>query len=102
MSADNWTRCPRCLREAREAAAAARDAVMDLYGTIPVEEFDVRRAELTDVDPYDYTTFREDYEFYGADEGCVEAHYSGHCTVCNLSAKFEHTHRFWPDTEAGA
>lgn len=95
MSADNWAVCPRCLHEAERAAAEARDVVMALYGTIPVAEFDAKRAALEDVDPEVYTTFREDYEFHGAEDGEVVASYSGTCTTCGLSADLRHSERFW-------
>lgn len=74
MSADNWAVCPRCIGEARS---------IDFGPIVP------------EVDEELYRTFREDYEFYGADEGVVTASYSGHCRKCGLETDFEHAHRFF-------
>jgi hypothetical protein len=95
VSADNWTVCPRCWDRAKCEAAEARANVMVLYGQIPVEEFDAKRAALTEPDPDDFSTFREDYEFYGAEEGEVKARYSGVCTVCGLAVELKEAKRFW-------
>jgi hypothetical protein len=94
VSADNWTTCPRCLQQAKEAAKQQREEVSDLYGSVPVEEFDRRRAELKPVDEDQYRTFREDYDI-GAYEGRVEWEYSGFCTKCSLKAKTKGFKRFW-------
>lgn len=101
MSADNWAICPRCLSEAQDARAAEERRVAALYGTVTVEEFDAARAALVDVKPEDYRTFREDYEIYGAEEGEVQASYSGGCTKCLLSVDLETSKLFWPERPAG-
>ena len=89
MSADNWAVCPRCDRLRTESIAARREAVAKAYGTVPVEEFDTMRAKLEeDSSKRPEPTLREDYEFYGAEEGTVHADYSCHCSTCGLSLKF--------------
>ena len=95
MSADNWARCPRCtIRERRRLDARAAE-VAKLYGSVPVEDFDKARNDLDaeqrafEKRPY---TFREDYEFYGAEEGVITASYSGHCEKCGLSLSFKDEH----------
>jgi len=95
MSADNWTVCPRCFDNAQREADEAKVEVMGLYGTIPVEEFDARRKALVEPNAADFATFREDYEFYGASEGEVQASYSGGCGKCGLSAELTASKRFW-------
>ena len=60
MSADNWAICPRCLKRAPEGA-----------------------------DKWEYQTFREDYEIWGAEEGFIEVNYSGTCRACGLHLDFE-------------
>jgi hypothetical protein len=99
MSADNWTTCPRCFRRARLAADEARAAVMASYGKVPLEEFDAARAALEEPDPDTYTTFREDYEFFGADKGVITASYKGACTTCGLSVSFKHEKTFWCEND---
>lgn len=36
--------------------------------------------------------FREDYEFYGIEDGVVKVTYSGHCQECGAGVKFSHEH----------
>lgn len=100
MSASNWQVCPRCLDRAhtsREAEVARVDA---MYGRVPVEEFDAAREAIPDVDPRQMMTFREDYEFYGAETGKVNARYEGRCTTCGLTASIVADHHFY-DGDAG-
>lgn len=96
MSAVNWAICPRCLGRARDSYAADYEAVMSAYETIPVDEFDQRRTALKLVEPEDYRTFREDYEFHGAADGEINAVYSGGCTTCELNVELQATKRFYP------
>ena len=102
MSASNWQVCPRCLHRAKVEAAETRAAVMALYGTVPVEEFDAKREALTEPDPEVFTTFREDYEFWGADEGHVQAKYSGTCSTCGLNVELRADRAFYEPRESGA
>lgn len=102
MSADNWDICPKCLTEATAKAERKSASVSKLYGTVPVDEFDRRRAELKPVEREDYRTFREDYEFYGADEAYVEASYRGSCSKCGLSVKLTARKDFWPESRGGS
>jgi hypothetical protein len=100
MSADNWAECPRCKYRAKLKFEKESDAVQGMYGKVSVEEFDAARAalELEDVGH----TFREDYEFYGAEGGEITAEYSGHCTRCDLGLDFKHERRFWSPSEERA
>lgn len=101
MSADNWTHCPRCLSQAKRAKDEERRAILVLYGTIPVEEFDAKREAFQDLNIDEYVTFREDYEFYDADTGEVRASYRGACTSCGLNVELTASKRFWtPEDEA--
>ena len=76
MNADNWTVCPRCTRGREEKLRASSIKVAEAYGKVPVEEWDAMRSAQSDADAEaegQEHTLREDYEFYGADEGEVEA-----------------------------
>jgi hypothetical protein len=99
MSDDNWAICPKCLDIAQHEAAKEHRRIMDLYGSVPVEEFDKLRDALKPIEPETYRTFREDYEFYGAVSGEITASYSGHCTVCDLGLDFEDKRPFYPGLE---
>jgi hypothetical protein len=96
MSSDNWAICPRCLAQAKEAFGAEVARVGAMYGSVPIEEFDAARDAIKAVDPEEYRTFREDYEFYGAEEGEITADYSGHCSKCALGLDFKEARRFYP------
>lgn len=97
MSADNWARCPKCLKEGEASFAKQQIEVDEAYGKVSIEEFDRQRAELAKAQEFldeddTFRTFREDYEFSGAEEGVVTASYKGQCTKCGLSLKFEEKH----------
>ena len=102
MSASNWAICPRCVDNAEAESAERQNKVMAAYGKVPVEEFERMRAEsdAAAVKEEDYRTFREDYEFYGAEDGEIVASYGGGCGTCGLTVSLRATKRFWP--EAGA
>ena len=88
MSADNWAKCPRCWKKAREERDSLREQVVASYGKIHITDFDElrERAEA----PIDLqSTFREDYEIYGAEEGWVQISYRGCCTKCSLKLSFK-------------
>lgn len=91
MSADNWARCPRCTRIGTAQLKAREEEVQESYGKVPVDEFDEARRKLA-IDRKVFEnrerTFREDYEFYGAEEGIVTTDYSGLCSKCGLKLKF--------------
>lgn len=95
MSADNWAECPRCIRRAQAALAEQNETLRKAYQTLPMEEFVRLSAELkakAEVLRPDRRTFREDYEFYGAEDGAVRVSYRGECTVCGLFLSIEESH----------
>jgi len=93
VSADNWAVCPRCEKLRQEGLAAER-ATLDLaYGTVPLVVFDAMRAELeAKLAEHPQRTFREDYEFYGIDEGTLGVSYRGSCKTCGLSFTLSQEH----------
>lgn len=95
MSASNWTSCPRCAKSLVRAVDELRALIADKYGKVTIEEFDNLRARLKaaeDEAANPYQTLREDYEFYGAEDGEVVASYSNSCTKCGLKTEFTHRH----------
>lgn len=95
MSADNWTYCPRCTEKGEAQLAAHENTVNMLYGTVPVEQFDEARlglAEQITAHGNRGRTFREDYDFYGAETGVLTVDYAGECTKCGLKLKFNEQH----------
>ncbi len=94
MSADNWAVCPRCRQKELDRLGELSQQVSEGYGKLPLDEFDALRVKLAE-GPDFKSTFREDYEFYGAEEGTIEYAYSGHCSDCSLSVEFKGEHPFW-------
>lgn len=100
MSADNWAICPRCLDEAKAEAQARFQAAFEAYGKVTPEEYErIRDLAQEPIDKDVLQTFREDYEFYGAENGTVTAVYSGHCSKCSLGVDFKHEQTFYERDE---
>lgn len=86
MSANNWTRCPQCMRKQSNAFAK----VQELYGCVPADEYarlldEARKPVTTRQD-----TFREDYEI-GVYKDALHIDYSGSCEECGFGVQFKHT-----------
>lgn len=97
MSADSWRVCPRCRQKELDRLGELSERVSAGYGVLPIEEFDALRSELAKgIDERKIQTFREDYEFYGAESGEVKYSYSGHCQVCGLGVDFDGVRTFYP------
>ncbi len=93
MSAGNWTTCPRCAKRRAAELQAMRDDIAAKYGQIPIAEFDQLRVALAKAESTTPPqTLREDYEFYGAEDGTVTAEYGCSCRECGLETKFIHEH----------
>jgi hypothetical protein len=92
MSADNWSKCPRCARLREEKLAALDLKIAQSYGSVSIEAFDQMRTEREALasDPLDRTV-REDYEFWGIEEGEFNARYRAKCTACGFEHSFDHS-----------
>lgn len=96
MSASNWAICPACLNKAQTELERLYQEIQASYGQLPLEEFDaLRTRHAAGINHDEFRTFREDYEFYGAEDGTVVATYSGHCQKCNVGTDFVHRAPFW-------
>jgi len=90
VSADNWAVCPTCLAAANAELEELARQIADGYGVLPVEEWDGLRTRLAQgIDERKLTTFREDYEIYGAEDGVIYVSYSGHCQKCPAGLDFK-------------
>lgn len=93
MSADNYTTCPRCERRKAAALNQKAEELAETYGKLPLEQWEKLRDEHEAAKQLPVRqTFREDYEFHGAETGEVTASYAASCSECGLSTSFEHTH----------
>lgn len=97
MSADNWAVCPRCRDRARASREALFNEAAAAYGKVSADEYEALRARASEP-IIAVETFREDYEFYGVEDGTITASYSGSCTVCHLETSFKHVHPFYDGT----
>ena len=95
MSADNWAKCPRCYKRGLDHIDELQEEVDSIYGQVTIEEFDAARERLEQakmlLEDSD-ATFREDYEFWGAEDGVVHVDYLGQCAKCGLKIKFNEEH----------
>jgi hypothetical protein len=89
MSADNWTRCPKCEKTAAESAAAKKLAAEQAYGKVPAERYMDMLADANEKPTSRETTFREDYE-QGVVNGEYIVSYHGQCRVCGFKHQFNH------------
>lgn len=91
MSADNWTRCPKCSQVQESAHSEALRNLEASYGKLPAAEYAKRVRDLEEmVDIADLqVTLREDYEFYGIEDGVLNISYSALCTSCDWT--FNHS-----------
>lgn len=88
MSADNWTRCPRCLQTAYSTSASRRKAAEDAYGKVSSEEY-LRFLALANEDLSINVTLREDYHvgiIAAKDIFCIS--YSASCKECDFTLTY--------------
>jgi hypothetical protein len=74
MSADNWTKCPKCSNE---------DEIHKKYGKIPLKEFNLLLESVNTKD-----ILREDYEI-GIYDGTFSVSYHAQCTKCDYEFSFK-------------
>jgi hypothetical protein len=81
MSADYWGVCDAFKELVKEH--------LDLYGTQDPDEWMKDELSLKSKvpDEEDFSTFREDYEWYTKD-GYLHGEFSGWCTKCNLGLDY--------------
>ena len=88
MSAKNWRKCPRCLRQAeterREKLAEAERA----YGIVPPARF-LRLNEEATAEPVLRDTLREDYEIGVNERGVFEVRYRAECQKCDFGFEYK-------------
>lgn len=88
MSADKYSICPRCQKNAdveleKRVAKAAK-----AYGTVSADEFITMAQEARTVKPLE-ARLRQDWEI-GVDENHFSADFRCSCSVCRFEFKFKH------------
>lgn len=87
MSADNYSRCPKCKRENEKEIIELEKKISDSYGKIPATEY-LALLQQRDHPRVMEETLREDYEFFLNDE-LLQIRYSCSCSICKFEYKFE-------------
>lgn len=90
MSADNWTICPKCFKEATLRKEEERRKVIDSYGKIEISEFLKLDAKAKE-NPAVSHTLREDYAINTLATGEFYISYKARCSECNFSFEYKHS-----------
>lgn len=91
MSADNWTICPQCAKEANSEAQAKREKAKESYGKVIAEEYLRYLREADAIAEFDAEeTLREDYSI-GIRDGKLSVFYSAGYTKCGFDHTFKYT-----------
>ena len=84
MSADSWSKCPKCGNKEEDKLQEARDR----YGKIPLEEYERGLLDAKSNPTINCDTLRGDHEFY-LEDNILSIDYSCHCTECDFKFRFE-------------
>lgn len=95
MSADNWQKCPRCLKVADAEYEKLVAKVGKSYGEVSAEKY-TELVESIKARPEVPETFREDYGFYMSPEGKFSADYHGSSNKCGFDHTFKHEEQLRP------
>ena len=88
MGADRWAICPKCKRTANEKRDAEIRKARASYGKVSEEKYRTAMESAGSSLHFD-ETFREDYEQGTDDDGTYSISYSGLCTRCGFSHRYE-------------
>jgi len=89
MSANNWTKCPKCEAKLIAEKAAKLDKARKSYGKVTAEEYEGRMAlaqSASRKEPGD--TLREDYEI-GIDGSEFFVSYYASCHACGFKYQYK-------------
>jgi len=83
--------CPKCVQEHTEHRDREIRIAKNLYGVIPVAEYTAAMEKAEAIPERKEPTFRETFDIGMEEDGSFSVGYSGDCTVCGYSHRFEHT-----------
>lgn len=90
MSARNYTRCPKCIRQHNHTREAKIKRVESLYGKLPAAEWQKRMSAAIDT-PEPEDTLGEYYEhIWDIEAGTFRVRYSVHCSECGFEWSLTH------------
>lgn len=96
MSANNWTTCPNCKKEAEEKYQEEEKALDSAYGVVSASRFSQLAEEHSNnsvekiLGKY---TLREDYDIGVGADGIFEVSYRAFCDKCGLKFSYKHKER---------
>lgn len=88
MSANNWRKCPKCLRNADRRRAEAIAKAEKSYGQVPSETYRSRLEAANSIGTDLRETLREDWEIGVNSEGEFHCGYRASCSKCGLEFTF--------------
>lgn len=94
MSADRWTQCPKCVDTIQVAHIKAKEALKNMYGTMPADEF-VEKMNKLEQDPGVEQNFREDWEI-GVFGNGLTIRYYGQCRDCGFTVEIDEDRTIYP------
>lgn len=89
MSADNWTFCPRCLKQEEASKNKLKLQAESEYGKLPKAEY-LELLKESEEPIKIKETLREDYQFFTSPDGYFTAKYSCRCDKCGFKHTFKH------------
>jgi len=91
MSADRWSKCPKCIRLHNEDVEADSIALVAAYGTVDADEFLRMKAALDNKigNGISRDMLREDYELWMDDNGVFSVNYKAICGTCGFKYEYD-------------
>jgi len=93
MSADNWTKCPKCDVENQKNIQLLLEEIEEAYGKLSFPDFEeFKTANQLKVQELENApdNLREDY-FLGIWEGNFNVSYRGRCNKCDYAYSYEYS-----------
>lgn len=91
MSASNWRKCPRCIKERAHRIEQEKIELAKSYGKVTADEYEKKRRAIQSDEELDLEdTLREDYSQGMGTDGTYRVTYLCKCQVCDFTFKYKH------------
>lgn len=96
MSADNWSICPKCVKNRTQELEKKKAEIVKNYGKVSSEEYfrlidSLKKEEVScSFETKEVLTLREDYEIGISENGEFSVGYSCSCSTCAFLFRFKH------------
>ena len=88
MSADNWSKCPKCKRKQAKSQEKSLENLKKKYGKISPEEYVQMTNKIHNSPERLKETLREDYEIYLEDDILIIV-YAASCQECDFYYEYK-------------